>query len=509
MDTNKHDLTPVLVAVFVLIGAAVLWHRWTFPSSLPPGPRHVPIVGYLPFLGPNLHTHFTNMARNYGPIFKIWLGSKLYVVINTRELAKVVVRDQDETFANRNLTIAASIISYGGQDIGYSNNSSWRSLRKILVHEVLSNKNLEAYSSFRRDEVRKTIKNVYSKMGTKIDVSKISFSMIANVLTTMIWGKDCHLGAEWQIVISKVVEMLGRQNLSDFFPFLIRFDLQGVERETKREIKKLDRIFTSIINDRIKSNSERLDVGIAHEGKKDVLQILLELKDQQKDATTLDITKIKALITDIMLAGMDTTSSIIQWAMTEIMQNRNVMKRVQEELGEIVGPNNIVEESHLSKLKYLNATIKETLRLHPGVPLLVPRSPSQDCTVGGYTIPKGCTVFVNAWAIHRDPRNWDNPLEFNPERFLSGGGGGMDKYDFKGNNLKFLPFGSGRRNCPGVPLAEKMQTYILASLLHCFEWSLGEGEEHDFSDVFSIALQKRKPLVAIPSQRLHDVSLYM
>ncbi|KAI3748014.1 hypothetical protein L6452_10820 [Arctium lappa] len=194
------------------------------------------------------------MARNYGPIFKIWLGSKLYVVINTLRLAKVVVRDQDETFANRTLTIAASVITYGGEDITWSNNNSfWRNLRKILVHEVLSNKNLEACSSFRKDEVRKTIRNVYRKIGTRIDVNEISSSMIANILTSMVWGKDTHLGVELHIVVSKIVEMLGRPNLLDFFPFLTRFDLQGVERETKRQFEKLDQIFTSIIDDRIKS----------------------------------------------------------------------------------------------------------------------------------------------------------------------------------------------------------------------------------------------------------------
>ncbi|XP_024992431.1 geraniol 8-hydroxylase-like isoform X1 [Cynara cardunculus var. scolymus] len=507
MSTHNHNLTPVLAAIFVLIGAAVLWYRSTLSSSLPPGPRHLPILGYLPFLDPNLHTHFTNMARSYGPIFKIWLGSKLYVVINTQELAKVVVRDQDETFANRSPTIAALAMSYGGQGIGWSNNnSSLRNLRKILVHQVLSNKNLEESGSIRRDEVRKMIRNVYSKMGAKIDINEISFSMISNILTTMAWGKDNHFGVELQIVISKIVEMIGRPNLSDFFPFLKWFDLQGVERETKMHSKNLDRLLSNIINDRIKSNSESLDVAARHEGKRDLLQFLLELKDQ-KDTTSLDIDKIKALLTDTMIAGTETTTSLTQWAMAEIMHNRNIMKRVQEELADIVGTSNIVEESHLPKLKYLDATIKETLRLHPGVPLLIPRSPSQTCTVGEYTIPKGSTVFVNVWAIHRDPRNWDNPLEFNPERFLTREG--MDKYDFKGNNLKFLPFGSGRRACPGVPLATKVQTYILASLLHSFEWSLPEGEEHDFSDVFSIALKKRKPLVAVPSQRLSDVSLYM
>ncbi|KAL7597365.1 hypothetical protein Lser_V15G29247 [Lactuca serriola] len=189
--------------------------------------------------------------------------------------------------------------------------------------------------------------------------------------------------------------------------------------------------------------------------------------------------------------------------MAKIMHNHDIMKRIQEELLEIVGPNKIVEESHLPKLQYLDATIKETLRLHPVLPFILPRSPSQDCVVGGYTIPKGCTVFLNVWAIHRDPRYWDNPLEFNPERFLT------NKYDFKGTNLNFFPFGSGRRLCPGVPLAEKMQLYILASLLHSFDWSLPEGEDHDLSENFGITLKKRKPLFAVPSQRLRNASLYM
>ncbi|KAL7597368.1 hypothetical protein Lser_V15G29244 [Lactuca serriola] len=223
----------------------------------------------------------------------------------------------------------------------------------------------------------------------------------------------------------------------------------------------------------------------------------------QNDGISINRTQIKALIQDIMVAGTETTTTLIEWAMAEIMQNDDIMKKVQEELEEIVGLDNIVEESHLPKLKYLDATIKETFRLHTVVPLILPRSPSQDCIVGGYTIPKGCTVFLNVWAIHRDPRYWENPLKFNPERFLT------NKCDFNGSNLNFFPFGSGRRSCPGIPLAEKMQMYILASLLHSFDWSLPEGEEHDLSENFSLTLKKRKPLIAIPSQRLSNVSLYM
>ena len=120
-----------------------------------------------------------------------------------------------------------------------------------------------------------------------------------------------------------------------------------------------------------------------------------------------------------MIAGTETSTTLIDWAMAEIMHDNTIMKRVQKELEEIVGLDNIVEESHLPKLQYLDATIKETFRLHPVAPLILPRSPSQDCIVGGYTIPKGSIVFLNVWLMHRDPQYWDNPLEFNPERFLT------------------------------------------------------------------------------------------
>lgn len=179
------------------------------------------------------------------------------------------------------------------------------------------------------------------------------------------------------------------------------------------------------------------------------------------------------------------------------------MKKVQEELVKIVGLNNMVEESHLPKLQNLYATIKETLRMYPIAPFLIPRSPSNACIVGGYTIPKGCTIFLNVWSIQRDSRYWDDPLEFNPERFLA------NKWDYKGNKLMFFPFGSGRRLCPGIPLAEKMLMFILASLMHSFDWSLPKDENHDQAEIFSAALKKRKPLIAIPSQRLPNLSRYM
>lgn len=206
----------------------------------------------------------------------------------------------------------------------------------------------------------------------------------------------------------------------------------------------------------------------------------------------------------MILGGTDTTTTMAEWTMAELMKHPEIMKKVQEELAEVVGMDGSVEEFHLPKLKYLDAVVKETLRLHPALPLLVPRSPSETCTIGGYTIPKGSRIMINVGAIHTDPQFWENPLEFRPERFLNGPG----NFDYMGKNFQYMPFGSGRRICPGIPLAEKMLMSVLASLLHSFEWKLPDGTELDLSDQFGIVVKKMKPLIVVPTPRLSNLELY-
>jgi len=204
---------------------------------------------------------------------------------------------------------------------------------------------------------------------------------------------------------------------------------------------------------------------------------------------------------------MDTTVTAVEWAMSLMLKHPKLMRKVQEELTEIVGLNTSVEEGHFPKLKYLEAVVKETFRLHPPIPLLVPHCPSKSTTVAGYTIPKGAQIFLNVFAIHRDPQLWEDPSEFKPERFLEGSSAGGLIYS--GNHLQYLPFGSGRRTCPGIPLAERMLMHVLASLLHAFEWSLPDGvEEVDFSERFGIVVKRSKPLLAIPRPRLSSLELY-
>ncbi|XP_024995390.1 flavonoid 3',5'-hydroxylase-like [Cynara cardunculus var. scolymus] len=313
---------------------------------------------------------------------------------------------------------------------------------------------------------------------------------------------DDDLGVELRQVLLKIVELLGTANVSDFFPVVARLDLQGVVGEKRRQRMVVEGIFDRIINERMASKVEETT---EEEGRRDLLQILLELREE-KSTSSFTITQIKALFMDTILGATDTTSTMVQWIMAELLRHPKIMKQVHNELEEVVGLNNIVEESHIPKLYHLDAVVKETFRLHPPLPFLLLRSPSQSCEVGGYTVPEDSNIYLNVWAIHRNPEYWDNPLKFIPERFINLDG--TTRFDYNGYNFKYFPFGCGRRKCPGIRLGEKMLVYLLASLLHSFNWTLPNEEELELSDKFGIVL-KRKPLVALPSQRLPDKNLYM
>lgn len=213
----------------------------------------------------------------------------------------------------------------------------------------------------------------------------------------------------------------------------------------------------------------------------------------------------------MVVGGTDTTSNAIEFTMAEVIKNPKTLRKAQEELMGVVGENNLVEESHIQSLTYLKAIMKESLRLHPILPLLVPHCPSHDTIISNYSIPKGSRVFINVWAIHRDPNHWQNPLAFDPDRFLMNTSAAAN-WDFGGGDFRYFPFGSGRRNCAGIAMAERMFMYLLATLLHSFDWKLGEEEEEsqkmEIEEKFGIVLKMKNPLVLIPTPRLSHPSLY-
>lgn len=207
------------------------------------------------------------------------------------------------------------------------------------------------------------------------------------------------------------------------------------------------------------------------------------------------------ILQDLLAASMDTAASAVEWVITELIKNPKTMKILQKELDQVVGLERLVEESDLEKLEYLNMVIKETFRLHPPAPLLIPHYAMEDITVGGYDIPKKSRVIVNAYAIGRDPSVWSDPEKFIPERFI-----GSD-IDIRGQHFQLIPFGSGRRGCPGVQLGLIQVQLIVAQLVHCFDLELPNNmkpEELDMGEEFGIVVSRANHLMVVPAYRLHN-----
>lgn len=209
----------------------------------------------------------------------------------------------------------------------------------------------------------------------------------------------------------------------------------------------------------------------------------------------------------LILGGSDTTSGTLTWAISLLLNNRHALKKAQEELDQQVGKERAVDESDTQNLVYLQAIIKETLRLYPAGPLLAPREAMEDCTISGYHVPAGTRLMINAWKIQRDPRVWENPSAFQPERFLPGHGAHAD-VDVRGQQFELIPFGSGRRSCPGASSALQVLHLTLARLLHAFELATPLDQPVDMSESPGLTIPKATPLKVLLSPRLLPANPY-
>ncbi|KAG7620180.1 Cytochrome P450 superfamily [Arabidopsis suecica] len=507
---NTINLTPYAILILIAI-FSILWYLFKRSPQppLPPGPRGLPIVGNLPFLDPDLHTYFTKLAQSHGPIFKLNLGSKLTVVVNTPSLAREILKDQDINFSNHDVPLTARAVTYGGLDLVWlPYGAEWRMLRKVCVLKLLSRRTLDSFYELRRKEIRERTRYLYQKgqEESPVNVGDQVFLTMMNLTMNMLWGGSVKaeemesVGTEFKEVISEITRLLGEPNVSDFFPRLARFDLQGLVKKMHVCARELDAIL-----DRAIEQMQLLRTRDGDDGEcKDFLQHLMKLKDQEADSEVpITVNHVKAVLVDMVVGGTESSTNTIEFVMAELISNPELMRRAQQELDEVVGKDNIVEESHITSLPYILAVLKETLRLYPTIPLLVPHRPSETALVGGYTIPKNTKIFINVWSIQRDPNVWEYPTEFRPERFLD-----KKSCDFTGTDYSYLPFGSGRRICAGIALAERMILYTLATLLHSFDWTIPDGHVLDLEEKFGIVLKLKTPLVALPIPRLSNSNFY-
>eukprot|EP01018_Ginkgo_biloba_P019790 Gb_03772 [translate_table: standard] len=525
MDSADVDRTPWMFFYYFFGSVSLLtliYNIWFITikkkARLPPGPRGWPIVGNFFQLGQRPNESLSALARKYGPLMTLHLGMQTTVVVSSPAMAKEFLSKHDNIFSGRTVKQALNAFSFHQSSFVWSEYAGprWRMLRRICSNELFSAKRLEALQHLRRDQVFGTtqlIHDHYYAKGKSVDIGQTMFVASFNLLGNMIFSQNVlsqhsdQPADELKETIWKVMEILGAPNLADFFPFLRFLDPQGLRRDGERCMVKVYALFDKFIDSRLASRSQKSFAPDSNSN--DFLDILLDFRgDGKGEVAEFSRSDIKAVLFDLFVAGSETTSATIEWTMAEMIRNPQTMKRVQAELDDVVGRHRRVEESDIQNLPYLHAVITEVLRLHPAAPLLLPHTTHKACEVGGYLIPQKSQVLVNVWAMGRDPAIWREPLDFLPDRFLEGD----DKMDYKGHNFELIPFGAGRRICVGLPLANRMLHFVVASLLHSFDWRFPDGQnsdnEMDMTEKFGITLQKAVPLIAIPTPRLPSPDIH-
>ncbi|OMO70116.1 Cytochrome P450 [Corchorus olitorius] len=453
-------------------------------------------------LPPILHKSLANLSNRYGPLFYFYIGSKPCLLVSSHELAKEALFDNSTCFLNRPKLANLDYLTYGSADMAMAPYTPlWKFMRKLSMTQLLGTRALDRLNPLRREEIKRFIKILQEKAeaGEAVDIGAELVRLTNNITLRMLLSRyEDEEADQLQKLIAEMNGIVTKVNLSDYFWFLKSFGLLGFRKRLKDVRDRFDILMDKFILEH--KEARKKDDGRI----KDVLDILIDISEDEDAEMKLTNDNIKGLISNYLTGGTDSFPLMICWGLAELINHPEVMKKAQNEIDSVVGRNRILEESDVENLPYLKAIVKETLRLHPGGPLVV-RESTEDCTIGGYDIPGGTTLFVNVWALGKDPKQWENPLEFKPERFLSNEWrqGKQQLLDLRGHNFNLLPFGSGRRSCPGASLALAVVPAVLGIVIQCFDWKVDDKNGRvTMEEKPGIALLRAHPTVCRPDARL-------
>ncbi|XP_015958352.1 isoflavone 2'-hydroxylase-like [Arachis duranensis] len=460
---------------------------------LPPGPSCLPIIGNLHHLKRPLHHTLKSLSQKYGHVISLRFGSRLVVVVSSASAAEECFTKNDVILANRPRFLSGKYVLYDSTTLGSSSyGDHWRNLRRITTLHVLSTQRINnLYSSqIRRDEIMTLVRNLAAGHHhddddfSQVELSSKFYEMTFNNIMKMISGENHHHdveeGKQFRAAVTEFLQDYGPSNVNDFLPILRVVDFGGLKKRIRNIGEKTDRFLKGVIEEHRRKKKE--------EGEENMIDHLLTLQQSQPDCYPDHI--IKGLVLNMFLAGTDTSAVTLEWAMSCLLNHEDVMKKAQDEMEKHVGQDRLLEESDLPKLSYLKNIIYETLRLYTPGPLLLPHLSSDDCTIGGYRVPRDTIVLTNAWHMNRDPQTWCDATCFKPERF-----------EKEGELEKLIVFGKGRRACPGEALALRTISFTLGILIQCFDWKRIGDKEIDMREKIGFMLSRLVSLKAMCKPR--------
>ncbi|XP_073008835.1 cytochrome P450 703A2 [Typha latifolia] len=527
MFTNLCLRMAGMVLMFIILCALFLLLKFSWKRSqskqvrLPPGPPRWPIFGNLLQLGLLPHKDFAKFSVAYGPLVYLRLGNVDAITTDDPDVIREILLRQDEVFASRPRTLAAVHLAYGCGDVALAPlGPSWKRMRRICMEHLLTTKRLESFSAHRAQEAHHLVQYVWAKAQAHdpVNLRQVLGAFSMNNVTRMLLGKQ-YFGSEsagpseameFMHITHELFWLLGLIYLGDYLPAWRWVDPFGCEKKMREVEKKVDEFHQRIIDEhrRLRGGKKRGTAAAAaleDDGREemDFVDVLLSLPGEDGKEHMDDI-EIKALMQDMIAAATDTSSVTNEWAMAEVIRNPGILLKIQDELDSVVGRDRMVAESDLAHLTYLKCVVRETFRMHPAGPFLIPHESTRATTLMGFDIPARTRVFINTHALGRNTRLWDDVDEFRPERHLLDGGDRRVEVSH-GADFKILPFSAGKRKCPGAPLGLVMVLMALARLFHCFEWAPPDGvrpEEIDTQEVYGMTMPKAQPLIAVAKPRL-------
>ncbi|CAN6194053.1 unnamed protein product [Urochloa humidicola] len=505
------QVLPLLLIALLLLLVSIKFGETRNKNQprLPPGPWRLPVIGslhHLFFKSPLIHRALADLARRHdAPVMYLRLGELDAVVISSPDAAREVMKTRDATFATRPLSTTMRATVAAGLGVAFPPyGERWRQLRMFSTTELLSTKRVRSFRPIREDETARLVADIAAACppGEPVNVTERVATLVVDSSLRAIMGERFGRREELLECITRAVKIISGFHLGDLFP---SSRLVCAIDGTVRKARDFNRKTFELVDYAIEQHRERsrrslgastTATDLAED--EDLLGVLLRTQEEGGFGCEIDVGDIKAILVELFVAGSESTSVTIQWAMAELMRNPSVMKRAQTELHCALKNKSRVTEDDLVNLPYIKRIIKETLRLHTPGPLLLPRECQESCEILGYDVPKGTIVLVNVWSICRDPKYWEEPEVFMPDRFEEGA------TDFIGTNFCYTPFGAGRRICPGIAFALANMELVLAALLFHFDWQLPPGvtpSELDMAEM-GISIHRKQDLYLHPTIRV-------
>ncbi|XP_057795584.1 cytochrome P450 71A8-like [Salvia miltiorrhiza] len=401
------------LASLILLWCISRWYRKANGiKNPPPSPPKLPILGNLhQLLGSFPHQNLDALAKKHGPLMLLHFGNVPVLMASSADAAREIMRVHDLTFSKRPVYKVHRKVVYDGKDLTFAPYGEyWKQMRGIFVLKLLSSKRVQSVRCIREEETALFMKNVQESSG-EVNLSQRFYEYTYDVICRSAFGNKysgSEIGKKFLLLVAEFSEILGAVGFEDFVPWLGWIDrVSGFDEKINRVARGLDDFLENVMQERLDGD---------HKEQENFLDIMLQIYKDKAADFSIDRQNIKALILDVFAAGTDTSSIVLEWAMTELLRNPSIMRKLQKEVREIVKQGDDIRDEDLEKMQYLKGVIKETFRYHPPIPLLLPRIAADDLKMKGFDVAAGTVAMVNVWAIGRDPASWDEPQIFKPER---------------------------------------------------------------------------------------------